>query len=122
MPSTATLLTGGISGAGVVSMLFAGLPSLVAMILNYVTRSEVRGTWLASHLRWQLRTFWFALLWGLFSFVFGVLFVLATLGTGGMIVVGAWLLPIVLGLWFIYRIARGWLALRAHRPMYTSAA
>ncbi len=40
------------------------LPSIVAVIMNYVKRSQVRGTWLESHFTWQIRTFWYAVLWG----------------------------------------------------------
>ena len=74
-------------------------------------RSEARGTWLESHFRWQIRTFWFGLLW----IVLCVLFVVATLGIGLLI---AWLPIGLVGLWFIYRIVRGWTALSAGRPMY----
>jgi len=79
-----------------------GVPSLLAVILNYVKRSEVRGTWLDSHFRWQIRTFWFTLLW---LVVYG--FLIVTL-------IGiplAWVLILFLGLWVSYRVIRGWLAL-----------
>ena len=82
------------------------------MILNYVKRSEVRGTWLESHFLWQIRTFWFGLLWvSLCAF-----FVVVTLGIGLLV---AWLPFVLVGFWFVYRIVRGWLALRDRRPMYT---
>ena len=75
-------------------------------------RGEVRGTWLESHFRWQIRTFWFGLLWVSLC----VLFVVVTLGIGILI---AWLPLAIVGLWFIYRIVRGWMALNDGRPMYT---
>jgi uncharacterized membrane protein len=86
-----------------------GLPSIVAVIMNYVRRSATRGTFLESHFRWQIRTFWFALLWAVvlvFSFltIIGIPFALV-----------GW---VTLGIWIIYRVARGWLALRDRRPMY----
>ena len=108
----ASLLTGIIGAATVVGAFLTGWPSIVAVILNYVKRSEVRGTWLESHFRWQIRTFWFGFLWVTLC----VLFVMATLGIGILI---AWLPLGVVGLWFIYRVGRGWLALIDHRPMYT---
>src|SRR5205823_8762217 len=107
----ASLVTGIVGVATVVGAFLIGWPSLIAVILNYAKRSEVRGTWLESHFRWQIRTFWFGALWvGLC-----VLFVIATLGIGIFI---AWIPLGVVGLWFIYRIATGWLRLLDHRAMY----
>ena len=51
----------------VVTAFLTGWPSLIAVILNYVKRSDVRGTFLDSHFRWQIRTFWFALLWAVIA-------------------------------------------------------
>jgi len=108
----ASLITGIIGAATVVGAFLTGWPSIIAVILNYVKRSEARGTWLESHFRWQIRTFWFGLLWVTLC----LLFVVATLGIGILI---AWVPLGAVGLWFIYRIARGWLALIDRRPMYT---
>ncbi|MGH7333136.1 MAG: DUF4870 family protein [Candidatus Rokuibacteriota bacterium] len=106
-----SLITGIIGAATVVGAFLTGWPSIIAVILNYVKRSEARGIWLASHFRWQIRTFWYGLLW---VTVCGI-FVVATLGIGLLI---AWMPLGVVGLWFIYRIARGWLQLKDRRPMY----
>ncbi|HEX9818914.1 MAG TPA: hypothetical protein VGD07_04790 [Methylomirabilota bacterium] len=106
-----SLITGIIGAATVVGAFLTGWPSLIAVILNYVKRSEARGTWLESHFRWQIRTFWFGLLWVTLC----LLFVVATLGIGLLV---AWLPLAVVGLWFIYRIVRGWLRLIDRRPMY----
>ena len=54
-----SLLAGIIGAATVIGAFLTGWPSIIAVILNYVKRSEVRGTWLESHFRWQIRTFWF---------------------------------------------------------------
>ena len=106
-----SLLTGIVGTATVVGAFLTGWPSIIAVILNYVKRAEARGTWLDSHFRWQLRTFWYGLLWiGLC-----LLFVVLTLGIGLLI---AWLPIVLVGLWFIYRIVRGWMALSNRRPMY----
>jgi uncharacterized membrane protein len=107
----ASLMTGIIGVATVVGAFLTGWPSIIAVILNYAKRSEARGTWLDSHFRWQIRTFWFGLLWA----VLCALFVVFTLGLGIII---AWLPLGLVGLWFIYRVGRGWLALRDRRPMY----
>jgi uncharacterized membrane protein len=106
-----SLLTGIIGTATVVGAFLTGWPSIIAVILNYVKRGETRGTWLESHFRWQIRTFWFGLLWVALC----VLFVVGTLGIGILI---AWLPLAIVTIWFIYRIARGWLALNNRRPMY----
>jgi uncharacterized membrane protein len=107
-----SLLTGILGAATVVGAFLTGWPSIIAVILNYVKRSEVRGTWLESHFRWQIRTFWFGLLW----ISLCVAFIVLTLGIGILI---AWLPMAIVGFWFVYRIAKGWLALNDQRPMYS---
>jgi uncharacterized membrane protein len=106
-----SLVTGIVTAATIVFGFLTGWPSIIAVILNYVKRREARGTWLESHFRWQIRTFWFGLLWVALC----LLFVVATFGIGLII---AWLPLGVVGLWFIYRIASGWLRLNDRRPMY----
>ena len=86
------------------SLIF-GITILVAIVLNYIKREEVAGTIFESHFRWQMRTFWFSLLWG---FVGAITFVLIV----GMFILAADLI------WFIYRIAKGWLNLTEDKPMY----
>jgi uncharacterized membrane protein len=99
-------LTGLLSPAMVVTAFLTGWPSIIAVILNYVKRSEVRGTWLDTHFAWQIRTFWFALLW------------LAVGAVAFITVVGipvAFVLWIATGIWVLYRIIRGWLALSSQK-------
>jgi uncharacterized membrane protein len=100
---------GGLIGAATIvgSFLF-GWPSIIAVIINYVTRSNVRGTWLETHWRWQLRTFWLAAAWGLVALVL----VFTIIG-----IPFAWLMIAVLGLWLLYRVIRGWSALVSRNPM-----
>lgn len=76
----------------------------VAVILNYIKLDDVRGTWLESHFRWQIRTFWFGLLW------FGLAFLTY------VIIIG-WVILFAATLWLIYRILKGWLSLNDARPM-----
>jgi uncharacterized membrane protein len=101
-------LTGLVSSALIVTAFLSGWPSIIAVILNYVKRSEVRGTWLDSHFSWQIRTFWYALLWLALG---GILFV-TLVGIPAAIVL--WLGT---GIWVLYRIIRGWLALLSERPL-----
>ncbi|MEK6787134.1 MAG: hypothetical protein AABY61_16790 [Nitrospirota bacterium] len=105
-----SLLTGIIGTATVVGAFLTGWPSIIAVILNYIKRSEARDTWLDSHFRWQIRTFWFGLLW---ISLCGA-FIIATLGIGLLFV---WLPIGLVGLWFVYRIIRGWVTLSDRRPM-----
>lgn len=100
----------GIVGSATVIGGFVGsLPSIIAVILSYVKRGGARGSWAASHFRWQIRTFWFALLWLLVALLLIVTLVGAPVGLGMLAVVT---------LWLIYRIARGWLRLLDRQPMY----
>ncbi len=98
--------------ATVITTFLTGWPSIIAVILNYVKHGEARGSWLESHFRWQIRTFWFGLLWVVLC---GVLVVL-TLGVGVFII---WIPLALVTIWFIYRVVRGWLRLAARQPMYT---
>lgn len=101
-------VTGIATSAFVVTAFLTGWPSILAVILNYVKRSEVQGTYLASHFTWQIRTFWFALLWAVIAILVMLTFIGIPLAFAGMIGVGIWVL---------YRIIRGWLALIDARPM-----
>ena len=97
------------SAATVVGGFVFGFPSLVAVVLNYIKRREVAGTWLESHFRWQIRTFWFTWLWLLIA----GLVMLTIIG----IPIAAWVMIPGLGLWVGYRVVRGWLALQGSRPV-----
>jgi uncharacterized membrane protein len=106
-----SLLIGVTTAATIIGAFVFGVPSIIAVVINYLKREEARGTFLESHFRWQIRTFWFALLW----FVIGAMLLATIIG-----------IPLALvvffsdGLWAIYRIARGWLALRNGKPMYAN--
>jgi uncharacterized membrane protein len=101
-------LMGMLGPAFIVTAFLTGWPSIIAVIMNYVKRSEVRGTWLDSHFSWQLRTFWYALLW---AFVIGLL-IMSLIG-----IPIAWVVAIAVGIWVLYRIVRGWLALGERKPI-----
>ena len=101
-------LMGVISTAAIVTGFLTGWPSILAVILNYAKRSEARGTYLESHFSWQIRTFWGALAWLVVA-----LFLFVT-------VIGiplAFLIIVATGLWVLYRIIRGWLALNDGREV-----
>lgn len=103
---------GAFGAASVVGAFLFGWPSIIAVIINYVKRGEARGTWLESHFTWQIRTFWFALLWTVLVVVVSIPLTLVLIGLAT--------LPLgllILGVWAAYRIARGWLALNGRRAM-----
>ena len=106
------LALGAFGAASVLGSFLFGWPSIIAVIINYVKRGEARGTWLESHFDWQIRTFWLALAWAVVVGLVSLPLTLIVVGIGTC-VAGMFLL----GVWAIYRIARGWLRLNAHRAM-----
>src|ERR1700731_1640782 len=106
-----SVLIGLTSAWTIVGSFIFGLPSIIAVIMNYARQSDVRGTFLESHFRWQIRTFWFALLWGIVILALSLPLMLVLVGF-----VTLWIGFVLLGIWVIYRIIRGWLALRDQRP------
>ena len=109
---TLGLVIGAFGTASVIGAFLFGWPSIIAVIINYVKRDEARGTGLESHITWQIRTFWFALLWALVIGAVGAVLAIVLVGFA-IWIVGFF----ALGVWAIYRIARGWLRLRDRQPM-----
>jgi uncharacterized membrane protein len=101
-------LMGALGPAFIVTAFLFGWPSIIAVIINYVKRDEARGTWLDSHFAWQLRTFWYTVLW------FVVAFLLAITGIGIFLALP---LAFALTIWIVYRVIRGWMALSQRRPI-----
>jgi uncharacterized membrane protein len=109
---TLSLVIGAFGAASIIGAFVFGWPSIIAVIINYVKRNEVRGTYLDSHFSWQIRTFWWALLISVIVGVLGLTLAIVLIGFA------IWIIGFfVLGIWAIYRIARGWLALMDRRPM-----
>ena len=101
-------LTGLMTPAFVVTAFLTGWPSIIAIIINYAKRDEAYGTYLESHFRWQRATFWYALLWLVIAIVMMLTVILLPI---------AWFALLALGLWVLYRIIRGWLAMTERRPL-----
>src|SRR5215470_5412754 len=119
---TATLVVYALFGAAAVVAIFShgfppiaplgGLAGIIAIIVAYVKRGEAAGTWLASHYRWLIRTFWFSLLWGLVGLL--LFFVFA------IVIVGLLLGPLVwiaTSIWVLYRLIRGYLLFKDSKPV-----
>jgi uncharacterized membrane protein len=106
------LAIGAFGASTVVGAFLFGWPSIIAVIINYIKRGDARGTWLESHFRWQIRTFWYAMLWAAVVVIAGALLVIVLVGFA------VWAVGLfALGLWAIYRIARGLLRLRDRQAM-----
>jgi len=87
-----------------IASFFLGITFIAGVIINYIKRDEVRGTWLESHFRWQIRTFWFGLLWS----CIGVLLFIVVVG-----------IPILMAaaVWVLYRAIKGWIELSEGKPL-----
>jgi uncharacterized membrane protein len=103
-----SILAGIVGAATIVGMFLTGWPSIIAVIINYVKRPDARGTWLDSHFGWQIRTFWYTLLW----VVIAVVLAFTVIGLTVAIPIA-----VIVTLWVVYRIARGWLALASRKAM-----
>lgn len=103
-----SVIVGITTTAFIVTAFLMGWPSIIAVILNYVKRSEAAGTFLESHFRWQIRTFWFAALWC----VIGLALWVTLLGIP--FAIALW---VATGLWVAYRVIRGWVALAKAKPL-----
>ena len=124
------------SGATIIGTFIFGLPSILAILMNYSRRDAVRGSWLESHFQWQVSTFWTAVGLGIALFcvalvfgAFGVLSLVSMPLTGGAGAIGAgagfggaWVAmtlgAMIAGIWILYRVVRGWVALRDGKAMY----
>lgn len=103
-----SVLAGIVTPAFIITAFLLGWPSIIAVILNYIKRPEATGTFLESHFRWQIRTFWYAALWCAVGAVLWVTLI------GIPFAIGLW---IGTGIWVAYRVIRGWLALLKDQAM-----
>jgi uncharacterized membrane protein len=106
------IIIGATSAVTIVGAFVFGLPSLAGVVLTYIKRSEARGSFLESHYRWLLRTFWFAVLGGVLAGLATLVLVATIVG-----LVLVWLPFLVVGVWLVYRIALGWLSLKDRKPL-----
>lgn len=109
----ASLIVGVVGSATIIGSFLLSVPSILAVVMNYVRKADAAGTWLDSHFRWQIRTFWYALaavcVAGAACLPFVLLF-----GLGVLMFAGC---AAVIGLWVLYRVVRGWLALGSSQSL-----
>ncbi len=107
-----SIVIGIATGASIVGAFLFGWPSIAAVVLNYVMRSEARGTYVDSHFSWQIRTFWYAMIWAVLVGIVGFFLSFVLVGffvwTAGFV---------VMGIWVAYRIIRGWIRLAGAETM-----
>lgn len=107
-----SVIIGIVTGASVIGAFLFGWPSIAAVVLNYVMRSEARGTYVDSHFSWQIRTFWYAMAWTLLVAFTGLILSWLLIGFA------VWTVGfIVMGIWVGYRIVRGWIRLSNAQSM-----
>lgn len=106
------LAIGAFGAATIVGSFLLGWPSIIAVILNYVKRGEARGTWLESHFAWQIRTFWWALVWAAAITIVSLPLMLVLVGFV------TWPIGLfALGVWAVYRVAKGWLRVQSRQAV-----
>ena len=81
-----------------------GLTCIAALVTNYLKADEVRDTWLESHFRWQINTFWYGLLWSVLAWMFWIILL-------------GWFFTAVVTVWIVYRIVKGALYLNDNKPI-----
>lgn len=110
-----SIVVGLMTGATIISAFLFGWPSIIAVVLNYIKAPDAQGTFLQSHFSWQIRTFWYGMIWTLLVMIVGV--VLTPFVIGPFIWLGGF---VVLSIWVAYRIIFGWLRLRDYRPVFSN--
>lgn len=114
------------------SFFTVGLTWLVAIIINYVKRSDAQGTWLESHFDWQINTFWYVII---MAFIATMLILVglpagfaglasddptssfSLLSLSGLLVFAGGAFWFFIICWHLYRIIRGWLHLVSRRTV-----
>jgi uncharacterized membrane protein len=81
-----------------------GVTAIIGIVINYVKREDARGTLYESHFDWQIRSFWWGLLWS----VVGVILIFVLVGF--FVLFATWV-------WMIYRVVKGWLKLNEGKPV-----
>ncbi|NOQ35657.1 MAG: hypothetical protein GQ569_07145 [Methylococcaceae bacterium] len=84
---------------------FNGITAIVAIIINYIKQDDMRGTLMESHFLWQMRTFWFGLLW-------------TVIGVATVFILIGWVILLANTIWVIYRVVKGFLNLNDNKSMY----
>jgi uncharacterized membrane protein len=107
-----SLVIGAFGAATLIGAFLFGWPSIIGVIISYVKRGDAAGTWLQSHFRWQIRTFWYAMLWATVVVLVSLPLTIVLIGFA------TWAIGLfALGVWATYRIVRGWLALNEGKPL-----
>ena len=98
---TLTLVVYGLQAAS----FLLGITAIIGVVINYVKKDEVKGTWLESHFKWQIKTFWLSLI----GFVIGFFTWFILIGI---------LIFVATYIWVIYRVVKGFLRFNSKQAMY----
>ena len=95
-------------GLQILGILTGGIAWIIGIVINYVKKDDVKGTWIESNFEWQIRTFWIGLFWLVISLILFITVVLIPV---------AWIIWIVVGIWIIYRVIKGLLDLLDNKAL-----
>ena len=106
-----------------IAIFSAGILAVIALIINYVKLDSVRGTIYESHFKWQIRTFWWYLIWNILAFV-PFFFLFMTLNnpdafTGVALAATTFCVAVIFisWIWIVYRAVRGLIVLNEDKPV-----
>ncbi|MFW1754171.1 DUF4870 family protein [Acinetobacter wanghuae] len=109
----------------IIAIFTGGLLAIIALIINYVKRSDVHGSIFESHFTWQIRTFWWYLIWNIIAFV-PFLFLFFTgqnpdLFAGVALGASVFCIAVIFvaWVWIVYRAIKGIMRLNDNLPMYS---
>jgi uncharacterized membrane protein len=92
-------------GLHTIAWVSGGTLAVIALIVNYIKRSDETDAIYASHHNYMISTFWWTVLWLLVTAPLWLLFVFP-----------GFIAYVIVGLWYLYRCIRGWLRFNDNRP------
>ena len=108
----------------IIAIFSAGLLAVIALVINYIKRDDVRGSIFESHFTWQIRSFWWYLFWNIIAFVpfIFLFFTGENVNAFAGVAIGATTFCLVVvgvsWIWIVYRAIAGIIRLNDNQPMY----
>ena len=79
---------------------------LVALVLDLVKKGDAQGTWQESHFSWRIR-----------SVVWAAILYAVTAPLWILLIAPGWIAWMLVSIWFLYRVVRGWMNLNSRKAM-----